>query len=79
MKAPDKIYIHIGPHLGLMQANKIPVGAPDEKEFISKDALLEWANLEIKKLDDFLKRKYSSMELGQRVILVRLIDKLNSL
>ena len=41
---PDKIYIHIGPHLGLMQANKIPVGAPDEKEFVRKDSLLKWAN-----------------------------------
>ena len=50
----------------------------DNHEYIRKDALLEWANLEIKKLDDFLKRKYSPMELGQRVILVRLIDKLNN-
>lgn len=38
---PDKIYIHIGSHLGLMQATAIPVGTPDENEYIRKDAILE--------------------------------------
>ena len=39
----DKIYVHIGHHLGLMQATSIPTSAPGEEEYIRKDTLLEWA------------------------------------
>ena len=39
----DKIYVHIGHHLGLMQASSLPTSAPGEEEFIRKKALLEWA------------------------------------
>lgn len=42
MAAPDKIYAHITPHLGLLEATAIPVNAPGEQEYIRKDALLEW-------------------------------------
>jgi hypothetical protein len=38
---PDKIYIHLTPHLGLLEATGIPVNAPDEQEYIRKDALME--------------------------------------
>lgn len=38
---PDKVYIHIGPHLEMMQATGIRVGAPGEEEYIRKDYLLE--------------------------------------
>ncbi len=41
MKVPDKIYVHTGPHLGLLTLTTIPVGGPAEQEFIRKDALLE--------------------------------------
>lgn len=39
----DKIFVHIGHHLGLMQASTLPTSAPGEEEYIRKDALLEWA------------------------------------
>ena len=42
MKAPDKIYVHTGAHLGLLTLTTIPVGGPAEQEFIRKEALLEW-------------------------------------
>lgn len=41
MKLPDKIYVHTGLSLGLMQATSIPVNAPDEEEYIRKDAMWE--------------------------------------
>lgn len=42
MKAPDKIYVHTGAHLGMLTLTTIPVDAPGEQEYIRKDALLEW-------------------------------------
>ena len=72
----DKIYIHIGPHLGLMQATKIPVGAPDEKEFISKDALLKWAN-NLK--DKWCEPPESKHSAGCVYMLEQVIKKLESL
>ena len=52
---PDKIYIHIGSHLGLMQATAIPVGTPDENEYISKDVLLEWLKQNKQEMEQDLK------------------------
>ena len=72
---PDKIYIHIGPHLGLMQANKIPVCAPDEKEFVRKDSLLEWAKAKHMELDP----PQNERDFGRIEAVEELIDKLNSL
>jgi hypothetical protein len=37
----NKVYIHIGHHLGLMQASSIPTSAPGEEEYISTKSLLE--------------------------------------
>ena len=89
MKAPDKIYIHIGSHLGLMQATAIPVGTPDENEYIRKDALLEWANAELERLWELVPDadRVSSgttspiglRYLGQYMQMESVIDKLNSL
>ena len=42
MKAPDKIYVHTGAHLGLLTLTTIPVGGPAEQEFIRKDVLINW-------------------------------------
>ena len=39
----DKIFVHIGHHLGLMQASTLPTSAPGEEEYIRKGAILEWA------------------------------------
>ena len=77
MKAPDKIWLTTDDNNGYVFTQK----RTDNKgiEYIRKDALVEWANLQIKALDHFLHEKYSPMELGQRVMLVRLVDKLNSL
>jgi len=47
MIAPDKIYVHTGAHLGMLTLTTIPVDAPDEQEYIRKDALLELAKGEI--------------------------------
>ena len=38
----DKVYIHRTIHLGLLSGTEIPVGAPDEEEYIRKGALLGW-------------------------------------
>ena len=61
----DKIYVHIGHHLGLMQASSLPTSAPGEEEYIRKDAILEWAK-EIEKNASW-------------VSIDGLIDKINSL
>lgn len=42
MKTPDKIYVHISPCLGLLEATEHKVNAPGEEEYIRKDALLDW-------------------------------------
>ena len=44
MALPDKIYIHVGPHLGLLNTTIIKTDAPGEQEYIRKDALLKWIN-----------------------------------
>ena len=41
MNAPDKIYVHVGPHLGLLNTTIVKTNAPGEQEYIRKDALLE--------------------------------------
>lgn len=66
--APDKIYIHLTPHLGLLEATAIPVNAPDEQEYIRKDALLEWLE----------KKVPLSYGLATDAF-IEIIDKLNSL
>lgn len=67
---PVKIWAYIGPHLGLIQANGcFPVGAPGEKEYIQKDALLEWAQENQEKCFSIVED-----DLWQEVI-----DKINSL
>ena len=43
---PDKMYIHRTIHLGLYSASEFSIDAPGEKEYISKDALMEWAKKE---------------------------------
>ena len=79
---PDKIYIHIGSHLGLMQATAIPVGTPDENEYIRKDALLEWLKQNKQEMEQDLK---GSDGLIKAMIAVAIssfqevIEKLNSL
>lgn len=71
----NKIYVHIGPHLGLMQATIIPVGAPGEQVFISKDAILKWARDE-KKEYALLVGEYFD---GINFYLDRLIEKIEKL
>ena len=38
---PDKVYVHRTIHLGLLSGTEIPVGAPEETEYIRKDAILD--------------------------------------
>ena len=67
MKAPDKLYVHITPHLGLLEATAIPVDAPGEQVYIRKDALIELIKEESKFWDD------------GKMIFRGLIEKLNSM
>ena len=72
---PDKMYIHRTFHLGLWAASEFPVDAPNEKEYVSKDALLDWINENHKKLVDVrsdYREIYNEYFKG-------IIDKLNSL
>ena len=80
MKAPDKIYVHTGAHLGLLTLTTIPVGGPAEQEFIRKEALLEWAKEvhdpgPIKDSAD----KGDAWSIGYLCGMRDIIDKLNSI
>ena len=75
MSAPDKVYIHIGPHLEMMQATGIRVGAPGEEEYIRKDSLLKWAKEKNARLDG-TGGDYTE---GYLHAMIDLIDKLESL
>ena len=37
----DKIYVHIGHHLGLMQATNLETNAPNEEEYINKTVIVK--------------------------------------
>lgn len=70
MIAPDKLYVHITPHLGLLEATAIPVDAPGEQVYIRKDALIEWAN------ETYFSENASAI---RKVCFKQLVEKLNSL
>lgn len=79
MAAPDKIYVHITPHLGLLEATAIPVNAPGEQEYIRKEALLEWAkerHNEYKQMDEDFQ---GDVFIGNRHALAEVIAKIESL
>lgn len=71
MTAPDKIYVHTGAHLGLLTLTTIPVGGPEEQEFIRKEALREWL---IEQRDCSFYTDQDAYEAFQEII-----DKLNSM
>ena len=48
----DSIYIHIGPHLGLMVAHNTPTFAPNEEEYLRKTPILNWVRGLFQNLDD---------------------------
>ena len=54
MKKPDKIYVHRGVHLGMLTTTVNRVDAPDEEEYIRKDALLVWVESEMERLWELL-------------------------
>jgi len=83
---PDKIYLGIGPmengHGRVIYSEWVEEpypGAERNVEFIRKNALLEWAKEKIAHIDAVLKIGYDQMALAQRVMLVSVIDKLQSL
>ena len=53
----DNIYIHIGPHLGLMVANSTPTFAPNEEEYLRKAPILDWVRGLFQNLDDADRRE----------------------
>ena len=84
MKAPDKVYIHTGPHLGMLAATAISVNAPGEQEYIRKDALLEWANDSLKLFREDQQSRDKNCSIfsvltGGISAMESLIDKINSL
>lgn len=79
MNAPDKIYVHVGPHLGLLNTTIVKTDAPGEQEYIRKDALLEWAN---KRFEEFRHIAEISNDVaadGEVDAFEELIDKLNEM
>lgn len=78
MTAPDKLYVHITPHLGLLEATAIPVDAPGEQVYIREDALMEWASKMLGQVSD-MGFDDGDVEHGYTRALQDLIDKLNSM
>ena len=76
MKVPDKIFVHKGPHLGLITTTIIKTDAPDETEFIRKDDFLEWAKEHYTGLDI---TKRDMWDGGYNCAMKQLIEKLNSM
>lgn len=72
MEAPNKIYINVTP-LGV-DYSIVPIPDFGGVEYIRKDALLEWAKEQEKKL---VSDSFTSS--GKRKMLKRLIDKINNL
>lgn len=83
MKAPDKIYVHTGAHLGMLTLTIIPVDAPDEEIYIRKDALMNYFHKRVEELNSPLNGVFGSTErehCNERISeLLLLIDKLNSM
>lgn len=69
MKKPDKIYIHIGPHLRQLTTTVIKTDTLGEEEYIRKDALLEWL--------EYKKEWFEGTDIEPHY--QKVIDKLNSL
>ena len=94
---PDKIYIGVGTLSSIQPAEEYPFPGWQEKPYsqvrsfayISKDALLEWANAELERLwelvpdsDKVENETATPMEmrhLGQYMQMESVIDKLNSI
>lgn len=79
MKAPDKIYIN---DLAVVNdcVTKISLKQlPNFSEYIRKDALLEWIEEYQNTLSEFLEKKHSPVTAGKMYVLIKLLDKLNSM
>ena len=79
MNAPDKIYID---DLAVVNdcVTKISLKRlPNFSEYIRKDALLEWIEEYRNVLSEFLKNKHSPVTAGKMYVLIKLLDKLNSM
>lgn len=79
MKAPDKIYIHARtePYPSLTWSEVKEKNVTNE-EYISKDALLEWANAH-KIAIETNGEEDDAYTRGQYSVILALIDKLNSM
>lgn len=81
MEAPDKIYL-LKVELeerwpGITEASELE---PQEEEcYIRKDALLEWIEEYRNTLSEFLEKKHSPVTAGKMYVLIKLLDKLNSM
>lgn len=79
-KMPDKIYVHRTIHLGFLSGTEIPIGYPDESEYIRKDTLLEWAK-EYQKRHFELSNQHPEdrgVYVGNACAMSELISKINS-
>ena len=81
MNAPDKIYL-LKVELeerwpGITEASELE---PQEEEcYIRKDVLLEWIEEYRNILSESLKNKHSPVTAGKMYVLIKLLDKLNSI
>ena len=85
MKAPDKIYL-LSPKEGQIgniafeeQILAENFGEQRNIEYIRKDALLEWIEEYRNILSESLKSKHSPVTAGKMYVLIKLLDKLNSM
>lgn len=87
MGAPDKIYLAFD-HGFVAQSstskedvngNSIFLSEYKPIEYIRKDALLEWIEEYQNTLSEFLKNKHSPVTAGKMYVLIKLLDKLNSM
>lgn len=77
MEMPDKIYLNkYMIRKGMMYPAQPPADVPEE-EYIRKDALLEWLEQEVLKLD--VRSDNDAVAWGQRNAFKQAIDKLNSM
>lgn len=86
MKIPDKIYISIERTYGASDGQVIAMVTPhnerqsvNDVEYIRKDALMEWIEEYRNILSESLKSKHSPVTAGKMYVLIKLLDKLNSI
>lgn len=69
----DKIFVHLGHHLGLMQATNLETNSPSEEEYVKKAAIIE----ELARIEKEVETDTDKMDSWDRGFLAAL-DAINS-